>query len=112
MDFGDALKCGGPLPSEDLVEEEELFPPEMPLRTDANGQDTREMLLKLFQEEELDSDFVSEVKRVIGVKPESSLAEEVIVQLPIEESSTESHSPSTTLTSTTCIAPWKPRLVQ
>ena len=27
------------------------------------------------------------MKRVIGVKPESSLAEEVIVQLPIEESS-------------------------
>ena len=56
VDFGDALKCAGPLPSEDLVEKEELFPPEMPLRTDANGQDTGEMLLKLFQEEELDSD--------------------------------------------------------
>jgi hypothetical protein len=37
------------------------------------------MLQKLFQEEELDSDFVSEVKWVVGVKPESSLAEEVIV---------------------------------
>ena len=46
------------------------------------------MLQKLFQEEELDSDFVSEVKRVIGVKPESSLTEEIIVHLPAEESST------------------------
>jgi len=88
VEFGDSLKCAGPLPPEDLVEEEEMFPPEMPLRRNSDSQDTGEMLQKLFQEEELDSDFVSEVKRVIGVKPESSLTEEVIVHLLAEESST------------------------
>ena len=79
VEFGDTLKCAGPLPTEDLVEEEELFPPEVPRRKSAEDQDTGEMLQKLFQEEELDSDFISEVKRVIGVKSESSLTEEVIV---------------------------------
>ena len=79
VDFGSTLKYAGPLPVEDLVEEEELSPPEIPLRRNANGQGTGEMLPKLFQEEELDSDFVSEVKWVVGVKPESSLAEDVIV---------------------------------
>ena len=51
------------------MEEEELFPPEIPLRRNFDSQNTGEMLRKLFQEEELDSDFVSEVKQVIGVKP-------------------------------------------
>ncbi|WVZ97677.1 hypothetical protein U9M48_043191 [Paspalum notatum var. saurae] len=88
VDFGDTLKCAGPLPTEDLVEEEELFPPEVPLRKSDDSQDTGVVLQKLFQEEELDSDFVSEVKQVIGVKPESSLTEEVIIQLQAEESST------------------------
>ncbi|WVZ63762.1 hypothetical protein U9M48_013369 [Paspalum notatum var. saurae] len=88
VEFGDTLKCAGPLPTEDLVEEEELFPPEVPLRKSDDSQDTGEVLQKLFQEEELDSDLVSEVKQVIVVKPESSLTEEVIVQLPAEESST------------------------
>ncbi|WVZ84287.1 hypothetical protein U9M48_031337, partial [Paspalum notatum var. saurae] len=86
--FGDTLQCAGLLPTEDLVEEKELFPPEVPLRKSNDSQDTGEVLQKLFQEEELDSDFVSEVKQVIGVKPESSLTEEVIVQLPAEESPT------------------------
>ncbi|WVZ63355.1 hypothetical protein U9M48_012992, partial [Paspalum notatum var. saurae] len=86
--FGDTLKCAGPLPIEDLVEEEELFPPEIPLWKSDDSQDTGEVLQKLFQEEELDSDIVSEVKQVIGVRPESSLTEEVIVQLPVEESPT------------------------
>ncbi|WVZ53888.1 hypothetical protein U9M48_004775 [Paspalum notatum var. saurae] len=89
VEFGDTLKCAGPLPIEDLVEEKELFPPEVPLRKSDDNQDTRKVLQKLFQEEELDSDFVSEVKLVIGVKPESSLTEEVIVQLPAEESPIE-----------------------
>ncbi|WVZ89416.1 hypothetical protein U9M48_035828, partial [Paspalum notatum var. saurae] len=88
VEFGDTLKCAGPLPTEDLVEEEELFPPKVPLRKCDDSQDTGEVLQKLFQEEELDSDFVSEVKLVIGVKPEASLTEEVIVQLPAEESPT------------------------
>ena len=30
VEFGDTLKCAGPLPPEDLVEEEELFPPKIP----------------------------------------------------------------------------------
>ncbi|WVZ70631.1 hypothetical protein U9M48_019279 [Paspalum notatum var. saurae] len=88
VEFGDTFKCAGPLPKEDLVEEEELFPPEVPLRKSDDSQDTGEVLQKLFQEKELDSNFVSEVKQVIGVKPESSLTEEVIVQLPTEESPT------------------------
>jgi len=87
VDFGDTLKCTGPLPLEDLKEEEELFPPEMPLRRSSDDLSTGEVLQKLFQEEELDSDFVSEVKRVIGVKPESSLTEEIIVYLEPKESS-------------------------
>ncbi|WVZ85151.1 hypothetical protein U9M48_032102 [Paspalum notatum var. saurae] len=85
VEFGDTFKCAGPLPTEDLVEEEELFPPEVPLRKSDDSQDIGEVLQKLFQEE-LDSDFVSEVKQVIEVKPESSLTEEVIVHLPAEES--------------------------
>ncbi|WVZ53514.1 hypothetical protein U9M48_004444 [Paspalum notatum var. saurae] len=32
VEFGDILKCAGLLLTEDLVEEEELFPPEVPLR--------------------------------------------------------------------------------
>jgi len=88
VEFGDSLKCAGSLPPEYLEEEEELFPPEIPLRRNFDSQNTGEMLRKLFQEEELDSDFVSEVKQVIRVKPESSLTEEVIVHLPAEESST------------------------
>ncbi|WVZ88951.1 hypothetical protein U9M48_035418 [Paspalum notatum var. saurae] len=86
VEFGDTLKCAVPLPTEDLVEEEELFPPEVALRKSDDSQDTGEVLQKLFQEQELDSAFVSEVKQLIGVKPESSLTEKVIVQLPAEES--------------------------
>ncbi|WVZ89797.1 hypothetical protein U9M48_036156 [Paspalum notatum var. saurae] len=57
MEFGDTLKCAGPLPIEDLVEEE-LFPPEVPLKKNDDSQDTGEVPQKLFQEEELDIDFV------------------------------------------------------
>ncbi|WVZ89269.1 hypothetical protein U9M48_035695 [Paspalum notatum var. saurae] len=60
VEFGDTLKCAGLLPTEDVVEEEELFPPKVPLRKSDDSQDTGEVLQKLFQEEELDSDFVSE----------------------------------------------------
>ncbi|WVZ89801.1 hypothetical protein U9M48_036160 [Paspalum notatum var. saurae] len=77
VEFGDTLKCAGPLPTKDLVEEEELFPPKVPLRKSDDSQDTGKVLQKLFQEEELDSDFVFDVKQVIGVKPESSLTEKL-----------------------------------
>ncbi|WVZ89837.1 hypothetical protein U9M48_036191 [Paspalum notatum var. saurae] len=87
VEFGDTLKCVGPLPTEDVVKEE-LFPPEVPLKKNDDSQDTGEVLQKLFQKEGFDSDFVSEVKLVIGVRPKSSLTEEVIVQLPAEESPT------------------------
>ncbi|WVZ58370.1 hypothetical protein U9M48_008649 [Paspalum notatum var. saurae] len=96
VEFGDTLKCAGPLPTEDLVEEEELFPPEVPLRESDDSQDTGEVLQKLFQEEELDSDFVSEVKLVIGVyQPRNH-------QLDFR-------APSTKKSSITYTALWKPR---
>ncbi|WVZ76611.1 hypothetical protein U9M48_024574 [Paspalum notatum var. saurae] len=46
MEFGDTLKCAGPLPIGDLVEEKELFPPEVPLRKSDDIQDTGEVLQK------------------------------------------------------------------
>ncbi|WVZ76629.1 hypothetical protein U9M48_024586 [Paspalum notatum var. saurae] len=61
---------------------------------------TREVLQKLFQEEELDGDFVYEVKRVIGVKPESSLTEEIIVYREPKNLQPVFLAPSTKKTST------------
>ncbi|WVZ94680.1 hypothetical protein U9M48_040545 [Paspalum notatum var. saurae] len=104
VEFGDTLKCAGPLPTEDLVEEEELFPPEVPLRKNDDNQDTGEVLQKLFQKEELDSDFVSEVKLVIGVKPESSL-----IDYQPRNHQLEFRAPSTKKSPTTYTAQWKPR---
>ncbi|WVZ64241.1 hypothetical protein U9M48_013793 [Paspalum notatum var. saurae] len=61
------------------------------------------MLQKLFQEEELD------MKRVIGVKPESSLARRLSSSCRLRNLQLEFHAPSTTKTSTTYTALWKPR---
>lgn len=53
-DFGKPLKGAGPLPQEYLgEEEEEFFKSEIPLRKISEGQNTGEILPKLFKEEEL-----------------------------------------------------------
>jgi len=44
VEFRDTLKCVGPLSPEDLVEEEELFPPGIPLRKISEDQSTGKML--------------------------------------------------------------------
>ena len=50
--FGEPLKCEGLLPLEYLEEEEEFFHSKIPLRKISEGQNTGEMLPKLFKEEE------------------------------------------------------------
>jgi hypothetical protein len=49
-----------------------VFPPEKHVEKPYNLETTREVLQKLFSKEEVDSDHVAEVKRIMGIKPEAS----------------------------------------
>ena len=97
IDFGESISCARPFPSQIHLSAraiEESFPPREPLEDFIQNHNTREMLQKSFQEndEELDEDFVLEVKRVMGVKPDSSPFEKLAKVYAINASKEDNES--------------------
>jgi hypothetical protein len=74
IDFGEIFDKRRPLPNQKGMEKavEMDFPPEKNVEQPYNLETTDEVLQKLFSEEEVDPDHVTEAKRIMGIKPEAS----------------------------------------
>jgi hypothetical protein len=74
IDFGEIFDKKRLFPNQKgMVKAVEIdFPPEKHVEQQYNLETTREVLQKLFSEEEVDPDHVSEAKRIMGIKPEAS----------------------------------------
>jgi hypothetical protein len=75
VDFGGIFSKRRPYPNQkrSVKAMESSFPPEKHLGYELDKQSAGEIIEKLFnEEEEIDPDHVAEVKRIMGVKPESS----------------------------------------
>jgi hypothetical protein len=74
IDFGEIFDKRRLFPSQKgMAKAVEMdFPPEKHVEQPYNLETTREVLQKLFREEEVDPDHVAEAKRIMGIKPEAS----------------------------------------